>query len=233
MIKEHFVLLYTILNATVTTSDGATNYLSHIPVPYYNAVFGTPNNDECIQKQIAYFQKEKMPFVWYLDEGSPAKQKLLDHGFQDAGIFQGVMGPLHDIPASEIDYELVKDESALDEFTDIVCSVFEIEAKADLKRIFSQAKNMCHWLARKDGRAVSTLSTLIDGEMVSFWNGATLPEYRKQGLSTALRHIALRDAISKGCKTGASYLMSEGMALGICTKLGFEPKWRFHVLVFN
>lgn len=66
---------------------------------------------------------------------------------------------------------------------------------------------------------------------MSFWNGASLPEIRRQGLSTALRYFALRDAISKGCCFGASYLMSDGLAFGICSKLGYQTKWRFNAFL--
>ena len=90
---------------------------------------------------------------------------------------------------------------------------------------------MYHWVARKNGQMVSAVSTLIEGDTASFWNGASLPTVRKQGLSTALRQLALQHAVSKGCRMGTSYLMAEGLALGICTKLGYETKWRFNAFL--
>ena len=41
----------------------------------------------------------------------------------------------------------------------------------------------------------------------------------------------IKDAVSLGCHKGASYLMSAGLAYGICEKLGFETKWRFNVFL--
>ena len=85
------------------------------------------------------------------------------------------------------------------------------------------------WAAKKDGKVVSCLTTLIDGGLVSFWNGATQEQYRRQGLSTNLRKTALNHAVTKGCHTGSSYLMAEAMALGICKSLGYQSKWQFEV----
>ncbi len=86
---------------------------------------------------------------------------------------------------------------------------------------------MFHWAVRKNDKIVSTLSSVIEKDIVSFWNGATLPEARHQGLMTALACFALQDAISKKCRIGASYLLPERSAFSICNKLGGQTKWRF------
>jgi predicted GNAT family acetyltransferase len=88
-----------------------------------------------------------------------------------------------------------------------------------------------HWVARKQGQVVSAVSTMIQDGVVSFWNGASSPELRKQGLSTALRRFSLQHAKTKGACYGSSYLMSEGLAFGICSKLGYTTKWRFHAFI--
>lgn len=234
VLKDHFNFLFIILSenqlvphAVFEEKDGIQRCLSGIPVPFHNAVIGCPENgnwDETISEQIRFFNEAKMPFVWYLDEESNSefKKKLLDYGFLDGGIFKGVIGNLDKpIPNPEVPsdcvLELVENESAMDEFNNLVCAVFGIQgvSKDMYKKIMWEAtKNkhhpMFHWLARKEGKAVSALSTLIEGNVVSFWNGASLPEIRRQGLSTALRRLALQDAVSKGCQIGTSYLMSEG-----------------------
>jgi hypothetical protein len=250
--QNHFNLFYLILaenklipEAVFEERDGIQRCLSGIPIPFHNAVIGCPENwDESIAEQIRFFNAAKMPFVWYLDEESNAefKKKLLERGFQDGGVFRGVIGNLDKpLPHPEVPRDCVLelvDESSMDEFTDLVCRTFGFQGVCqDLYRkvLWEATKNrrhpMFHWLARKEGRAVSALSTLIEGELVSFWNGATLPEIRRQGFSTALRYLALREAISKGCRMGSSYLMSEGLAFGICSKLGYQTKWRFNVFL--
>lgn len=256
MVQDHFNLMYRLLGESKHIPSAAfeeiqgkvKRCLSGCAIPYINAIIGCPkdvNWNECIEEQIRYFNKAKMPWVWYVDENSSNefKQKLLEYGFKDGGVFRGVIGILDKpIPNPQIadgcEIQLVKDKAAMDEFNELVCSVFGIEGpgKESYKEIlWDTTKNpdypMYHWVARKQGKVVSAVSTLIENEMVSFWNGASLPELRRQGLSTALRQFALRDAISKGCTIGASYLMSEGMALGICTKLGYQTKWRFNVFL--
>lgn len=255
VLKEHFNLFFRLLaenkltaDATFETVDGIQRCLSGIPYPFNNALFGAPERghwDTCIRKQIAYFKEAKVPFVWFLDEESSLefKKRLLDCGFQDGGIFRGVVGVLgRPIPVPEIAddcvLELVQDESAMDEFNELVCSTFGIQgiSKEYYRQVaWNAMKNtrypMFHWIARKQGRVVSAVSTFVEGDVVSFWNEATLPQMRRQGLSTALCSLALNDAISKGCRIGASYLMADGMALGICTKLGYQTKWRFNVFL--
>ena len=114
---------------------------------------------------------------------------------------------------------------------ELICQCFHIEGASQeyYKKAMWGKKELFHWAAKVDGKVVSCVTTLIDGSAASFWNGATCESFRHQGLSTALRKMALNHAISKGCHTGISYLMAEGLALGICNKLGFQTKWRFRV----
>ena|SRR3990167_2648965 len=125
----------------------------------------------------------------------------------------------------------------MSEWTDLVCTVFGIEKiKSEYEKVMWDAalqSKMFHWVVRKEGKVVSAVSTLIEGDAVSFWNGASLPEIRRQGLSTALRRFALQHAVARGCRVGTSYLMSEGLAYGICRQLGYETKWRFNVFLSN
>ena len=92
---------------------------------------------------------------------------------------------------------------------------------------------MVHWVARKENKVISAVSTLIEDDRVSLWNGATLPAYRRHGLSAALCRSALTDTISRGCRIGMAYIMVEGLALGICKGLGYQTKWRFHAFAIG
>jgi hypothetical protein len=254
LLQKHFELFYAILpenrfipDAVSETAHGVLRCLSGVPMPYLNVVFESPDSaadgDACIEQQLAYFHKAKMPFVWYVSEegGSEFKEKLIRHGFQDVGVFRGVIGPLDQpIPTPEVpdgcSIELIQDEAALDEFNELVGSTFGFseESKALFKQALRKAADagtMFHWGFRKEGKIVSALSTFIEGNMVSFWNGASVPEVRKQGCSTALRRLALQHAVARGCRVGASYLMAEGLAFGICSKLGYQTKWRFNAFL--
>ncbi len=222
-------------------------YFSGLPTINFNAVIGWVKDpeeyDARIEEELTSFGKT--PFFWYVEEDASPKFKkaLKQHGFIDAGIFRGVLGSLDALPASSpipegCVLEMVQDEKAMKEFSDLVCQVFGIEsptkeAYQDLLWKLSQEKEAqwYHWVARKEGQVVSALSTMVRDGIVSFWNGASSPQLRKRGLSTALRLFSLEHAKAQGARFGSSYLMSEGLALGICTKLGYQTKWRFHAFI--
>lgn len=240
VLQHHFQLFYKILAADNSGRENGTSYyLSGSSNPFHNVVIGSPAQDW--EARIADLVKVKLPFVWYVDEkSSPGfKEKLLEHGFKDTGIFQGVIGELHNIPAPQTPFgcvlERVADEETMKAFNELVCDTLGIPPaskesylQANWKAAQGGRPLMYHWIAKKDGMVVSTLTTLIDEGAVSFWNGATKTGYRCHGINTALRYLALTDAMSKGCHTGISYLMADGMSFGICKKLGFQTKWRFH-----
>lgn len=224
-LQMHFNLFYKILS-------------DYQPDSELHAVIGCPdkNWDERIEGELDQFAN----LIWYVDEAacSEFKVKLKEHGFHDSGIFQGLAGELKGncaipkIPGCEL--ERVVDEKTMDAFIELASSTLAIperEREAYKKALWlaAQGKNplLYHWVARKEGKVVSALTTLVQGGIVSFWNGSTLPEYRCHGINTALRLLAINDAVEKGCHTGLSFLMGDGMAFGICKKLGFETKCRF------
>lgn len=257
ILKEHFNLLFRIHvesqlipEAIFETVEGTKRCLTGMPDAYHNGIVDYPPHgdwDRFIDAQISYYSQTKMPFVWYVDEEASAEfqRKLIAHGFQDGGLFQGVIGMLDKpilSPKIPPDYTLerVSDASSLDAFNELVCTTFDLkdESKRMYKKVLWQGTQspshpMFHWLARKEGQAVSALTTILEGGVVSFWNGASLPEVRKLGLSTALRCLGLQDAIQRGCRIGVSYLTSEGLARGICSKFGYEPKWLFHAYTYT
>lgn len=257
-LQSNFKVFYQILvdshshlNTSYTQQNGLERYFSGFPSHFQNAVFGVPTDltqlETCIDEQLAYFQTVDVPFVWFVEEGTidTIKQTLLKKGFQDAGILRGVTGPLkpnftQDATFNDYSLELVQDDATLDAFNDLVANTFAFPHEGPIRKMYRKSMadasqrpspQAFHWVARKNGKVVSALTTLIQGDFVSFWNGATLPEFRRNGLSYALRRYALKHALAHGCKTGASYLMSSGMAAGICAKLGFDTKWRFHAFM--
>jgi hypothetical protein len=249
MLRNSFSTFYRSLSLLTEENRGIQRHFSGMRMPYQNAVIGCPDSPSLwvagIEEELAFFAAADRRFVWYVDETAPQmfKEMLLGKGFTDEGMLRGVIGPLaQPIPEPRVDegysIERVQDLEAIERFSGVVSEIFGI-AEQDRSRYRSflwesaQASPplMAHWAVRKENRIVSALTTLMDGDLVSFWNGATLPEERKKGLSTALRFLALRDAIRRGCTQGTSYLMTGGMSFGICSKLGFQTKWRFHAFV--
>lgn len=256
LLKEQFEWFYALLadyklspEAGFKEVHGMRRYYSGMPKHNFNAILGVPADekdlDACIEEQKSYFGKTKTPFIWYVneEESEEFKEKLKQHGFVDWGIFRGVMGELNqpmELSAIPEDCTLsqVCDEGAMEEFNDLVCQTFGFdgsskEAYKSLSWELAQKDQplLFHWVARKQGKVVSAVSTLVKDGVISFWNGASVPELRKQGLSTALRRFALQDGMKRGGRLGSSYLMAEGLAFGICSKLGYTTKWRFRAFL--
>jgi hypothetical protein len=252
LLQEHFKYQYSrILSSKLAPSakmeekDGVLTVITGVPYAFLNTVSGYPkdNHETFIADKKTEFKNLGLPFAWFIDEnhGADFKQKLLRLGFQDAGVFQGVIGKLDKklepaVLNSEYQIEQLTSPEGINDFNEFVCCHFGLQSPAKEmygKILYNEASGtnatMAHWCIRRDKEIVSGVSTLIQGDMVSFWNGATAVPLRRSGLSTALRKAALAAAIDKGCSVGASYLMSEGLALGICRKLGYEPRWRFNV----
>ncbi len=241
-LRRHFSLYYQIgVDAKCVPSSsfleyrGVKRYYTGLNSPFCNVVIGLPraNWDEEIEKQKAFFAEHNSSFVWYIDEKANPhfKEKLKEKGFTFAGLFQGVIGDLaarYETPQIDgIELGLIQDEETLDSAIALISKTFHVSTL--YKKAMIGRDNLFHFAAKKDGKVISTLTTLIDEQVVSFWNGATEEPFRRQGISTALRKLALNHAISKGCHTGTSYLMAEALALGICKGLGYQPKWRFEV----
>lgn len=190
--------------------------------------------DQCIQKQCDHYASLGVRFVWYVDvEVNPAfYEQITMRGFQDVGVFQGVMGNLGKLPqlnmADHCTLVCVETDEQMQHYNKLTSTVFG----SDSIEIPLLQSNTYHFLAYVDNKPVSAVSLYIEGDLVSFWNGVTLLEYRKKGLSTALRCYALQLATSKGCTTGISYLMATSGAVGICKKiLGYETHWEYRTFV--
>lgn len=234
-LKQHLVELFTALcdlKLTPQAQVGPGLFCTGIPTPCLNVAIGAA------EKPSAFFNGA--PFTWYVDEGQQGEE-VCGSGFQDLGVYRGVIGALDparfqcSLPAGAA-CEPIASIEALQEFMEIIGPIFHITGlaaelyKQSLWKLYEQGK-MQHWLIRIDGIAVSAVSTFISREIVSFWNGATLPQLRRQGISTAIRSIALKNAVDSGCRVGISYLMADALAYGICKKLGYETHWHYRALL--
>ncbi|MBS0619961.1 MAG: GNAT family N-acetyltransferase [Verrucomicrobia bacterium] len=220
---------------------------SGYPYAFHNVVMGDPEDDALVEQQISYFNQAQVPFVWYLDAPADEKsrKRLLDHGLNPIGLFRGMLfslDPHHPEPniAEGCSIECVKDEEGIRAFNDLTCHIFGVDEAAKKFRVTflknalqNSEPNMALYLAKKEGRTVSALSTLVDRNIISLWGAATLPEMRRMGLSIALTDIAVRDAAAKGHRIGAAYLTADAMALGNLSRLGASTKWQFDVFVHS
>lgn len=235
VLRDHFKYAYSLFgeDGFEQTDEYTWKAFTGIDYPFLNVVYGEGAD---IDEQSKYFRNKNVSYAWYIEpDAKEFKQKLSDKDFQFIGTFQALIGDLeyHDETSSLDGYsvKLVDDESSMHEFSQLVCKIFEMQDVAGYHEALWRLANdkMYHWIFYKDDMPVSTLSTCIDGDFVSFWNGSTLAEYRNQGITTKLSQIAINHAIDEGCQKGLTYLMADGMAFGISEKLGGKIKWKFDV----
>lgn len=237
ILKEDFEYAYSIFGDEEfqKLNDSAWRATSNIHFPFLNVVYGEVDD---LQAQIDYFAQKKLPFAWYLDQDASEsfKQKLKERDFKPIGTFQGMIGPLNpervQMPLPDgYEFGIVEDEKEMSEFTHVLCTLFQMPEADKLNSILwkHNASAMYNLYIKKDGQIISTLSIYIDKDIASFWNGGTHPDHRGKGLMTLLGQRAEKLALEQKCQRGATYLMADAMALGICNKNGAHRSWAFDV----
>ncbi len=214
-------------------TENSGRFVSGILSPSINARIGI---SEAIEDDLQFFREQNMPFCWYIDEESNPgfKQRLLAARFKDLGVFKGMIARLdRSFPTQlqrECTIELVQDTALMNKFAALICLIFSITGQAadQYEQALWERPGIYNWVLKKEGKIIAALSTFIEGTVVSVWNVATDPTFRRQGYCNELWKAALNDAILNGCQTSMTYLTSEGMAYGICKGLGYETKWQFH-----
>jgi len=93
---------------------------------------------------------------------------------------------------------------------------------------YESSKPVClNYMAKIDGKLAGTSALAIDRSFSAFnagglYNGGVLPEFRHQGIGTAMANHRLHMAREMGLEYLSILLMSDAMAKGYCERLGFE-----------
>lgn len=177
-----------------------------------------------------------MPFIWcwVQQEEIPTeiKQELDTQGFQFLGNFSGIAAKLdqiklHAVHDNKIKVRQVNNKEEYKKFIMIIGDVFQLSdsIKKDMENMYQsygQNGEFKHYLGFYADEPVSALTSYIDGNVVGFYNGATLPKAQKKGVCSALAQHIIQDAIKDGCEYGVSQLMAPAMAQGLSEKMGFK-----------
>ena len=197
-----------------------------------------PSEQE-IEEMIAYFQKKKLPFIWWSDN-----KKLEEHGFQYGGILTGIALDLSEkrfsdnqLPAG-VEIKQARSQEDIKIFSNLVADVFGFNEKAaaECKAINSAVTKddkQIHFLAYLDGSPVGAATLSIGAKTTGIWNLATAPECRKSGIGHALVSTALNEAKKRGHNQAIAILMPKGMAWGLFARLGFEEVIQFPFFVYG
>jgi ribosomal protein S18 acetylase RimI-like enzyme len=90
-----------------------------------------------------------------------------------------------------------------------------------------------HFMAYLNGIPVGTATLSVSPSSAGIWNLATLPEYRKHGIVSALVHVVLIEAKKRQYDQIMAILMPKGVALGLFAKLGFKAVCEFPFYVYG
>jgi GNAT superfamily N-acetyltransferase len=195
--------------------------------------------DREIERAIAFFSAKKLPFIWWT-----AAKVLETKGFQFGGALTGIaleisQGiPVKPETSKNLIIKMVQSEAEMAIFAKLSADICGIDPNAiEQWRVvnasaLAQGKQV-HFLAYWDATPIGTV-TLASGDFTAgIWALATLPEYRKHGVATALVHAALSEAKKRHHNQVMAILMPKGLAWGLFTKLGFKKVCNFDFYVYG
>ena len=213
--------------------------LSDIPFPFFNNVFNArltaSDIDKAVDDVVNKFRERNVPAFWWTGPTTKPHdlgRYLLAKGFQHAFEAPAMAVDLHAIAdslpvPSAFAVDEVTDESLLREWCSVMTPVYEFPdfaAKAWFKMLRSLGlaphKPLRHFLGRLDGTPVATASLYIGSGVAGISSVATVPEFRRQGIATAITTIALREARRAGYHIGTLFSSPEGE--GVYKKIGFK-----------
>lgn len=228
-------------SACQENSNGSFLYSSGIDCASCNCLMSdkdTIPTDQEIENAITFFERRKLPFIWW------TSAKLLEtKGFQFGGNLTGIALDIsREIPqqqaSSNIQITIVKADQDLHTFATLAAQGFGMSAHA-LEQFQAVCKGTMlheasvHFLALFEGIAVGAVTLSTSLYSAGIWNGTVLPEYRKNGIGTALVSAAIAEAKKRSYTQVMAVLMPKGMAWGLCTKLGFKEICQFPFYVYG
>lgn len=177
--------------------------------------------------------------------GNSWPQRLIDSGFQPAESlsYMELIGDISRTARTDeyIDISAVADENGANEFARIQGDAFlePHDLTADLWRSCFQMmalKNFrrpdqAFYLGKLCGQAVSTGLVVRTADTAGIYAVATIPEGRRQGVSTALLHRVVKDARLSGSSSITLQAISGSYAEGLYMRLGFTSC--FHCQVWR
>lgn len=223
--------------------NGSKCIYTGIDFPFLNAVYSTDaeleNIDTHIADNIEFFKGS--PFAWYVNENEvKLEKKLQEFGFTTPGSFYGMSGSKKSnksISDKNINVELVKNEEMLNVFQEIIKEsfVFSDVVAHDYRSLMSDLQwqgKIKNYIAYYKGMPCATLSTVERANTLSFWNGATREEFRRNGLCSFMAQNIMHLDCNANISTYLTYLMSDAMAMWICKNFGLNRQWSFKPYIY-
>lgn len=192
------------------------------------------NANSAIQSELAYFKALGVEVEWKLyehDQPADLKDRLAKSGFK-IGEVEALMAleienaPSFLLQPPTINVTHITNPTQIPEVLAVQQQVWEDDYSGLIERLQHdlehEADIVSIYAVYMDGKPVSSAWTYFHQEksFASIWGGATLPEYRKQGIYTAL--VAVRIQEAKQCGVRFLTIDASPMSRPIVEKLGFQ-----------
>lgn len=213
--------------------------LSGVPVPDLNFCLldEWPGAAAFLTRAVERTRARSLPAVVFVSARAAA---TAEHLAADLGLAPAGRAPLMafdgDPPTAAGAYELVDANGSaqlLAESADLQSAAFDLDRQALASWMSARAwpadSEFRCYLARRDGRTVSTVSVSGPGPVAGIWSMATPPDLQGQGAGRA----ALLSAMSRARGRGAEsfYLMASEAGKRLYDKIGFRVVEEFPIYV--
>ena len=247
LIQENFQNLFCKISNSIIKKQNTVYNASGIQHPLFNAILNThetsDNLPNFLNEITDFYKKQNLPFAWWVTKLSQPKNLelfLIDAGFTCVQSFSGRVlelekyQPTHDNPAAAVpnlSIQPVQNIEELDAWLVPMQISFEFSEEVsktflqNIKKIFENSKDeLQHFMAFLNGKHVASASLFLDKNSAGLYNLGVLPEYRKRGIGTALKHHRLQ--IAKQNAYENVVIQSAPMGEDIDQKLGFTEYMR-------
>lgn len=125
----------------------------------------------------------------------------------------------------KVEISIIKNGGELSDWIIPVQVAFQLDEKAtsQYRYCLEQTKDkFVHFIAKDQEKIVAAATLYLHDEIAGFYNLAVLPEYRKQGIGTALHYARLNEARIRGYAHAT--LQATPMASALDGSLGFKTE---------
>ena len=227
-------------NITLQYDPAATIFLTGLNDLFFNYVcIKNPLDQEQLIIELNAIQKQyNIPLtVWITHETEiPEFEKLMKEHFESPGPFFGMLLELEQAQTAvipeNITIEIIQNPLQAKEFSKIYCDVFNLNVPKECEQwVITQYEKYnpacINYIARINGKIAGVSSLAIDRAFKEFktggfYNACVLPEFRNNGIATAMACHRIEVAKQMGLDNLSIVLMADAMARGYCERLGFK-----------
>ena len=238
--RAHLVTLFALLDdVEVLLRERTLLGLTGGPTADFNMclVDDSPNLDAVLSDRVERTRSRGLPGLFMLSsEASRSLGGRIDEMGQSGVGEAPLMIFSGKVPAAAAGYEVVPvtDEPGIHEVANMVAVAFELD-RDWVGRTFASNRlaesSTAFYMARADGRSMSTVTVSGSGEILGIWSMATPPEFQRRGAGRAALLGAMTRCRARGAHT--FYLIATPAGKPLYDSVGFRTVETFPMYVLN